>query len=55
MIREQAFGLIIMRAQFYPPPVLTAIGQHYGLVEHIPMNGFDYIIMRPLSQAEPTS
>ncbi len=54
MIREQAFGLIIMRAQFYPPPVLTAIGQHYGLVEHIPMNGFDYIIMRPLSQAEPT-
>ncbi len=55
MIREQAFGLIIMRAQFYPPPVLTAIGQHYGLVEHIPMNGFDYIIMKPLSQAEPTS
>jgi hypothetical protein len=54
MIRDQAFGLIIMRAQFYPPPVLTAIGQHYGLVEHIPMNGFDYIVMKPLSRtAEP--
>ena len=54
MIREQAFGLIIMRAQFYPPPVLTAIGQHYGLVEHIPMNGFDYIIMKPLSLVGPS-
>ncbi len=48
MIRREAFGLVIMRAQFYPPPVLAAIGQHYGLVEHIPMNGFNYIIMQPL-------
>jgi len=48
MIREEAFGLVIMRAQFYPPPVLAAIGEHYGLVEHIPMNGFAYIIMKPL-------
>jgi hypothetical protein len=50
MIREEAFGLVIMRAQFYPPPVLAAIGEHYGLVEHIPMNGFTYIIMKPLGQ-----
>ncbi len=48
LIRREAFGLVIMRAQFYPPPVLAAIGQHYGLVEHIPMNGFNYIIMQPL-------
>ncbi len=48
MIRQEAFGLVIMRAQFYPPPVLAAIGQHYGLVEHVPMNGFNYIIMQPL-------
>jgi len=34
--------------------VLTAIGQHYGLVEHIPMNGFDYIIMKPLSLVGPS-
>ena len=53
MIRDQAFGLVIMRAQFYPPSVLAAIGQHYGLVEHIPMNGFDYIIMKPLSSSGP--
>jgi hypothetical protein len=49
MIRGQAFGLVIMRAQFYPPPVLAAIGERYGLVEHIPMNGFNYIIMKPLA------
>ena len=52
MIRREAFGLVVMRAQFYPPPVLVAIGQHYGLVEHIPMNGFNYIIMQPLGQPE---
>ncbi len=23
MIREEAFGLVIMQAQFYPPPVLS--------------------------------
>jgi hypothetical protein len=52
MIRREAFGLVIMRAQFYPPPVLAAIGQHYGLVEHIPMNGFNYIIMQPIGAPE---
>jgi hypothetical protein len=55
MVRDQAFGVIIMRAQFYPPPVLAAIGESYGLVEHIPMNGFDYIIMKPLTRdSEPS-
>ena len=53
MIRKEEFGLVIMRAQFYPPPVLAAIGQHYGLVEHVPMNGFNYIIMKPLGQPSP--
>jgi hypothetical protein len=53
MIRDQAFDLVVMRAQFYPPPVLAAIGQHYGLVEHVPMNGFTYIIMKPLSEPSP--
>ncbi|NLE45616.1 MAG: hypothetical protein GX620_12920 [Chloroflexi bacterium] len=53
MLRREEFGLVIMRAQFYPPPVLAAIGEHYGLVEHIPMNGFNYIIMKPLGQPVP--
>jgi len=52
MVRREAFGLVIMRAQFYPPPVLATIGQHYGLVEHVPMNGFNYIVMKPLGRPE---
>lgn len=52
MIRQEAFGLVVMRAQFYPPPVLQAIGEHYELVEHVPMNGFQYIIMRPRGTPE---
>jgi hypothetical protein len=47
MIYQRAFGLVIFRAQFYPPPVLNAIGQNYDVVEHIPMNGFLYAVLRP--------
>jgi hypothetical protein len=47
MIYQQRFGLVIFRAQFYPPPVLEAIGQNYDVVEHVPMNGFTYAILRP--------
>ncbi len=47
MIERGEFGIIILRAQFYPPPVLTAIGRHYEQTETIHMNGFDYIILHP--------
>ncbi len=47
-INTQEFGLIILRAQFYPTPVLEAIGQHYEINEVISMNGFEYLIFRPL-------
>jgi len=47
MINTRHFGLVIFRAQFYPPPVLAAIGQNYDVVEHIQMNGFTYAILRP--------
>jgi 4-amino-4-deoxy-L-arabinose transferase-like glycosyltransferase len=47
MIDSQSFGLVIFRAQFYPPPVLNAIGQNYDVVAHIPMNGFTYALLRP--------
>jgi len=46
-INRQEFGLIIFRAQFYPYPVLEAIGQNYKPVEHICMNGFYYHILWP--------
>lgn len=47
MIEEQAFGLVILRAQFYPAGVLEAIGEHYQHQQEIRMNGFDYIILQP--------
>jgi hypothetical protein len=53
MIQQRRFDLIIMRAQFYPPPTLSAIGQNYGTVEYVPMNGFNYIVMKPLGQTAP--
>lgn len=46
-IDRQEFDLVILRAQFYPPPVLEAIGQNYQPVEHLCMNGFNYHILWP--------
>ena len=46
-INRQEFGVIIFRAQFYPQPVLDAIGQNYQPVEHLCMNGFYYHILWP--------
>ncbi len=46
-IADQEFGLVIFRAQFYPQPVLDAIGQHYRPVDHVCMNGFYYHILLP--------
>lgn len=48
MIENQEFGLIILRAQFYPVPVLEAIGRRYERDQVIQMNGFDYLILRPI-------
>ncbi len=47
MINAQAFGVIVLRAQFYPQVVLDAIGQAYQPVDAIPMNGFVYRILKP--------
>ena len=47
MIEERSFEVIVLRAQFYPPSVLEAIGQHYYHAETIVMNGFDYRILHP--------
>jgi hypothetical protein len=46
-IYRQEFGVVVFRAQFYPPPVLEAIGQNYQPVEHLCMNGFYYHILWP--------
>jgi len=46
-INRQEFGVVVFRAQFYPQPVLDAIGQNYQPVEHLCMNGFYYHILWP--------
>jgi 4-amino-4-deoxy-L-arabinose transferase-like glycosyltransferase len=50
MIDSRAFDLMVLRAQFYPVPVLEAIGRNYERTEVITMNGFRYLILRPLPE-----
>jgi len=47
MIERREFGIVILRAHFYPPPVLAAIGRQYEFSHTIHMNGFDYSILHP--------
>jgi hypothetical protein len=47
MIENQEFGLVILRASFYPPAVMDAIEANYTLDETIRMNGFDYRLLVP--------
>lgn len=53
MLREQAFGLIILRAAFFPGVILEAIGENYEPDQVISMNGFDYILYRPKPARDP--
>ncbi len=46
-IDRQTYGLVVLRAQFYPPPVLQAIGARYEPIADIMMNGFQYRILGP--------
>lgn len=47
MLEAQEFDTIIFRAQFYPPPVLETIGDHYQTEALVEMNGFVYCILTP--------
>jgi hypothetical protein len=47
MIDAREFGLVVMRAQFYPTDVLQAIARNYEQTETVPMNGFEYLIFEP--------
>ena len=46
-IDRQEYGLVVLRAQFYPPPMLQAIGARYESIDDIMMNGFQYRILGP--------
>jgi 4-amino-4-deoxy-L-arabinose transferase-like glycosyltransferase len=47
MLDNQVFDTVVLRAQFYPGPVLDVIGQRYETTDLVQMNGFVYCIMRP--------
>jgi hypothetical protein len=47
LLEQQAFDTVVLRAQFYPPPVLNALGQRYETTDLVEMNGFVYCIMQP--------
>jgi hypothetical protein len=47
MLENHEFGLVILRAGFYPPPVLETIYDAYTVSEAIPMNGFTYELWTP--------
>ena len=47
MISNHEFGLIIIRAELFPPPILEAIKTFYVIDEIIPMNGFEYELWVP--------
>ncbi|MDD9956144.1 MAG: hypothetical protein OXP68_07980 [Anaerolineaceae bacterium] len=53
MLQDQAFGLIILRAGFFPGTVLQAIGENYEPDQVIRMNGFDYRLYRPKAERAP--
>jgi hypothetical protein len=46
-VNQQAFDLVVFRAQFYPAPVLEAIGQNYQPMDQVCMNGFTYHLLEP--------
>jgi len=47
LIHEQAFDVVVLRAQFYPDPVLKAIGARYAPIDDIWTNGFQYRVLGP--------
>ena len=53
MIEHQEFGLVILRAQFFPPHILEAMGQAYVHRETVLMNGFEYLLLFPRPNYQP--
>jgi hypothetical protein len=49
-IYDGEFEVIVLRAQFYPDPVLGAIWFRYEAVDVVCMNGFLYHVLKPKSE-----
>ncbi|QPC80756.1 hypothetical protein G4Y79_13660 [Phototrophicus methaneseepsis] len=51
MVENQEFALIILRASFYPDPMLQVVLERYTPQESISLNGFTYVFWRPAGEA----
>jgi hypothetical protein len=49
-LREHRYAIVILDAELYPEPVLTAIGQSYFLDRTVRMNGATYHVFLPGTQ-----
>jgi hypothetical protein len=47
MLANRDFDSVVLRAQFYPPPIKDLIHQHYETAELVQMNGFVYCVLTP--------
>jgi hypothetical protein len=47
MIRGREIGVVVLNAQLYPAPVLTAIGQSYYVDRSIHVRGAEYLVFLP--------
>jgi hypothetical protein len=47
LLASRELDTVILRAQFYPPPVLEVIGENYETSHLVEMNGFVYCILTP--------
>jgi hypothetical protein len=47
MLDDQDFEFAVLRAQFYPTPILQTLGGAYEHTDTVVMNGFNYLIMTP--------
>ncbi|HUS94567.1 MAG TPA: hypothetical protein VMZ24_05250 [Patescibacteria group bacterium] len=52
MLENQEFDTVVLRAQFYPPPILEIIGRQYLTRHLVEMNGFVYCILTPKDLGE---
>lgn len=50
MLDAQAFNCLILRANFYPRPIIDAMGRNYQPAHQIEMNGFVYHILLPIER-----
>jgi hypothetical protein len=49
-LRAHKYAIVVLDAELYPEPVLTAIGQSYFLADRVRINGATYHVFLPGTQ-----